>query len=129
MPTKNTPGEQTSFRQLNFSRRLCYNASTMDQVASPEPEAPSPAPAEPASVPSPASAPQQIVDVVSAPARTAEEDAAVAATSTDQQPPALAMPVKPKAALSSDVKIAIIATVFIVVVLGILATLAFLKQK
>ena len=96
----------------------------MDQVASPESSASSPVPAEPASP-----APQQIVDVVSAPARTAEEDAAVAATPTDQQPPALAMPVKPKAALGSDVKIAIIATVFIVVVLGILATLAFLKQK
>ena len=92
----------------------------MDQAASPESDAPTPVPTEPvATTPAPAPAPQQIVDVVSAPARTAEEDAAVAAAPTDQQPPAPIMPTKPKTPLSSDVKIAIIATVVIVVVLGV----------
>jgi hypothetical protein len=104
----------------------------MDQAAAPKIDSPKSASAEPAKptvAPVAAPAPQQIVDVVSAPARTAEEDAAVADMPTDQQPPTPTMPVKPKSPLSSDIKIAIIATVVIVVALGILATVAFLKQK
>ena len=96
----------------------------MDPAASPEPDAPKEAPNEPV-----APAPQQIVDVVSAPARTPEEDAAAAEAPDHMQPPLPDMPVKLKTPLSSDVKIAIIATVVIVIVLGALATVAFLKQK
>lgn len=91
-----------------------------------------PSDAVPNSAAAPKSAPagQQIMDVVTPPARTAEEKAEVAAASPTEQPPQPApAPAKPKTATSSDVKVAIIATVLIVIALAVLATMAFLKQK
>ncbi len=107
------------------------DANNPNPPAAPEPvaEAPatSPVPAAPLTAPQP-EAGQQIVDVVAPPARTAEETAEALDASHSDQPASVAT-VKSKPAASSDVKMAIVATVVIVIGLAVLATMAFLKQK
>ncbi len=70
-------------------------------------------------------------DVVAAPIQSAEElaEAQEAAAGQQQVPAPLAAVTKPKSPTTADTKLAIIATVVIVIALGVLATLAFLQQK
>ena len=108
------------------------NNTTPAPEAAPTPvsEAPAQTPAEaaPAETTTPAPTGQQIVDVVAPPERTSEEVAEAAATPTEDAP-VQTVSSKPKAPASADVKLAIVATVIIVLTLAALATMAYLKQK
>lgn len=100
-------------------------------AVAPATDQPSPAPASPNPAPTatPSPTPQQIVDVKAPPAQTAEEVAESTQAPKDQQPPEPRVPPQPKNTTTSDVKLAIIATVIIIIALAGLATYAFLQQK
>ena len=90
--------------------------------------------AEPTATPASPPAAESRSNVVAAPAQTPEELAeAQEAAAGQQQVPPTAPPqlnkTKPTSSTSADTKLAIIATVVIVIGLGVLATLAYLHQK
>ena len=93
---------------------------------------PTQVPNEQTDSPVPAAPPAQISDVVAAPAQSAEELAEAHEAAAGQQQAPAPVPVavtKPKSPIASETKLAIIATVVIVIVLGVLATFVFLQQK
>ena len=97
---------------------------TADQPVAAAPAVEAPVETAPTAEPS-----EQTVDMVTAPEQTAEEVAESTPATVDQQAPVDAEPTKSKPAVDADTKLAIIATVIIVIALAGLATAAFLMQK
>lgn len=93
---------------------------------------PVPQPAEQVVITDIVAPPTTQTDVVAAPAQSVEELAEAQEAAAGQQQAPTPVPValtKPKSPIASDAKLAIIATIVIVIALGVLATFAFLQQK
>jgi hypothetical protein len=106
---------------------LMLHCSYMDQ---PQPDKNSPVEPEIEAAPVTNAVPENgAVAVTPAPAQTAEEVAESTPAPADQQVPKTATPSKQKSSLDATTKPVIVVTVIVVVVLGLLATLIYLKQK
>ena len=89
-------------------------------------------PEEPVDAPAPVAPAESASGVVAAPAQSAEElaEAHEAAAGQQQAPaPIQAAVAEPNSPTASGTKLAITATIIIVIALGVLATFVFLKQK